>query len=88
VHNETIIDTDTDNFTRKDTIKFKDYHYYNRTIKHNALYQHTPKKYFSSDIVINPYYDKGYLDKDGNGIPDDKEMIVVGNPDENFSWMP
>jgi hypothetical protein len=28
------------------------------------------------------------LDKDGNGIPDDKEMIVVGNPDENFSWMP
>lgn len=88
VHNETIVDTDTDNFTRTDTIKFKDFHYYNRTIKHNSLYQHTPKKFYGVDIVMNPYYDKHVVDKNNNGIPDDKEMIVVGNPDENFSWMP
>lgn len=88
VHNDIIIDTATDNFTRKDELKFVEYHYYNHTIKHNALYQHTPKKFYGVNIVINPYYDSSLFDKDKNGIRDDKELITVGVPDDNFTWMP
>lgn len=83
IHNEKIIDDKTDNFTREDEIEYTNFHYYNRKIKHNALYLHTPDKYYSVHIKINPYFNVS--EEESNRI---NEEMVVGKPDENFTWMP
>lgn len=88
LHNETIKDDMTDNFTREDSLKYKNYHYYNRRIKHNALYRHSPDKFYGVDIKINPYYSDTLKDSNGNGIDDIDEDYTVGIPDENFTWIP
>lgn len=58
IDNETIIDTYIDNFTRTDLIKFKEFYYYNKKIRHNSKHQHVPKKFYNVDIIMNDYYDK------------------------------
>jgi len=87
IHNFTVIDKETNNFTRKDELKYTNYHYYNRTIKHNNLYLHTPDKFYGVDIQINPY-NKDYIDMNHNGIDDIDEFETIGKPNENFDWMP
>lgn len=53
---ETVVDVDVDNFTRSDEMRFKEYYYFNRTIKYDASQQFTPKKYYCVDIKIDPYF--------------------------------
>jgi hypothetical protein len=83
LHNEKIIDNMTDNFTREDEIRYTNYHYYNRRIKHNNLYLHTPDKYYGVKITIDPYFTP--TDEELKGL---EEEWVVGKPDENFGWYP
>ena len=87
IHNFTVIDKETKNFTRKDELKYTNYHYYDRKIKHNGLFQHTPDKFYGVDIQINPY-NKDYIDMNHNGIDDIDECETIGKPNENFDWMP
>ena len=58
VHSETVVDVDVHNFTRDDTLKFKEYYYFNRTTRYDAVQQFTPKKYYCVDVKINPYFDE------------------------------
>ena len=84
VTNQIMIDDKTDNFTREDEIRFTDFNYYNRRIKHNNRHLHTPKKFYKVVIKMLPYIDESKIEG-GNGI--DKEY-TVGVPDEHFDWFP
>ena len=88
LHSETVEDKWTDNFTREDKIEYTNYRYYNHRIKHNSLYRHTPDKYYTVNIQIDPYYDEKLKDKNNNGIDDIDEEYTVGKPDEHFTWKP
>ena len=88
VHNTTIVDDKTDNFTREDEITYTNFRYYNRRIKHNNFYLHTPDKFYKVVVTIHPYFNEGLADANKNGILDIDEEIVVGKPDENFGWFP
>lgn len=56
IENKEIIDTSINNFTVDEEIIFKNIYYYNRKIKHNRVYQHTPTKCLKTVITINKYY--------------------------------
>ena len=88
VHNRTMIDDKTDNFTREDSVEYTNYRYYNRRIKHNNFYLHTPDKFYKVLVKMNNYIYENDADSDKNGVLDINEEILVGKPDENFGWMP
>ena len=78
IHNYQTIDDKTDNFTVTTHVDFYDYKYYTRRIKHDDLYQHTPRKKMLVEVKINQYYDE----------QDEEDVITIGKCIDKFDWLP
>lgn len=78
IHNYQTIDDKTDNFTVTIHVGFYDYKYYTRRIKHDDLYQHTPRKKMLVEVKMNQYYEE----------QDEKEVITIGKCIDKFDWLP